>query len=266
MKASVQIVRVRCQMKTGLESSIEHKPSFWPFSSAKPRGSHRCSKRFFRTERPFSLAAGCSLNPDCAGPIAWTDGRKQPTKQRVEESRRRPNAACRRVRCGSDEVSDTSRSLDSENSASNPDTGSGHSRPETYGAPPWRDKRSLRLGHARTSQLTGQQEQENVRALHVVSSAESAWTNHLGKRHSEPCGFSFLSSFRSGRWKRVAGPRVCSIFSLGGFLCFPSFLDSFCFTLSPPCAGTVPVHYKLVQVPISTSTNHSVVVNTGTGL
>lgn len=48
--------RVRCQMKTGLESSIEHQTTFWPFSSAKPRGSHRCSKRFFRTERPFSLA------------------------------------------------------------------------------------------------------------------------------------------------------------------------------------------------------------------
>ena len=39
----------------------------------------------------------------------------------------------------------------------------------------------------------------------------------------EPCGFPFLSHFRSGCWKRVAEPRECSMFSLGGFLCFPLF-------------------------------------------
>lgn len=46
---------VRCQNEKLVIGQVEQ-PLSRPFSSAKPRGSHRTYQRFFKTERPFSLA------------------------------------------------------------------------------------------------------------------------------------------------------------------------------------------------------------------
>lgn len=156
--------------------------------------------------------------------------------------------------------------------ALNPDTGSGHSRPGTYGAPLWRAKRSLRLGHARHSHRTGQQETKNARALTgnekrfsdceiPLKVERTSLTNDRtvtsGHCHSEPCGFLLLSSFKSGCWKRIAEPRVCSVVSLGGFLSFPVFVAlCFKFGMARACAlwpvrfqySTSTNRYRLVQV------------------
>lgn len=252
MKPIVHLVRVRCRCENRLIVQVEHKPSFWPFSHAKPRtGSHRSYQRNLTTERPFSLAAGCSLK-----------GAARELKTSASVSSNVDMLMPQRL---------------SVNSTLNPDTGSGHSRLETCGAA---IRGVLRLGHARTSQLTGQQEQENVRALHGVPSGLPEMTgckrscrnaNALSLRaahHSEPCGFSFLSSFRSGCWKRIAGPGVCSVVSLGGFLSFPVFLDSFCFAfvLTCACAALVQYKYSTGSSTVQPYQYQSIVVNTGTAL
>lgn len=53
--AHANLSRSDAGVKTSKSVDLNCKSSFWPFSPAKPRGSHRLL-RFFTTERPFYLA------------------------------------------------------------------------------------------------------------------------------------------------------------------------------------------------------------------
>ena len=95
-----------------------------------------------------------------------------------------------------------------------------HANPEPVTGDRFTETRLARLwavlmsGHARKETLTGQQEMENVRAL-----------------NSEPCGFPFLSHFRSGGGKRIAAPRDMLHLFLGGLPLFSALSFRFNFAL-----------------------------------
>lgn len=136
-----------------------------------------------------------------------------------------------------------------------------HMSAETWRAPL---RRVLAIGHAETSKSTGQQVTENDRALNPSAAWRSIHAGSVadglapwwvlstvkppiaevafGPMDSEPCGFPFLSHSRSGGWKRIAAPRECSMFSLGGLLCsllFPFLLISPS-PASPPQPAPLP--------------------------
>lgn len=104
-------------------------------------------------------------------------------------------------------------------------------------------RRVLALGHARQATAhrpTGKVNDNPLTGIALVNALPedqpASWVRRVVKSlarvttrlatvqyHSEDCGFPFLSHFRSGCWKRIAEPRECSMFSLGGFLCFLLF-------------------------------------------
>lgn|SRR6185369_13888281 len=103
----------------------------------------------------------------------------------------------------------------------------------------------LLVGHARTSQLTGQQETANVMALN----ADVACPNVLNgpavagyvtrRQHPEPCGLPFLSFLGAVAGNVLQNHRECSGLCLGGLLCWLSFL--FGFVLRSSSTLAVPV-------------------------
>ena len=117
-----------------------------------------------------------------------------------------------------------------------------HANPEPVTGDRFTETRLARLwavlmsGHARKETLTGQQEMENVRALNatILNCGEPVATEAYPMqewRHSEPCGFPFLSHFRSGGGKRIAAPRDMLHLFLGGLPLFSALSFRFNFAL-----------------------------------
>ena len=218
-------VRVRCQTENWPIVQVERILSR-PFSSAKPRGSHRSNRRFFRTERPFALAA---LN---------LPGGKQSA---LGQNRYRRLAARWHAR-----TSQLTGQQETENVRALTDTK--HKRPKRLTIASVGVERKVRPRSSRGQIHHSSLDAAMRHRILEISGSRTAWKPRDNRRcHSEPCGFLFLSLFRSGCWKRIAGPQGMLQSLLGGIALFSLFLDFFCFAFVLSCAGAVPVHYKPVR-------------------
>ena len=103
-------------VKTGLRFESDVSPLF----GCSGAHSGNVPQNVFHPGRPFSFALPnrttvCSLNPDCACQFIWQTVESSLLSSEYKTVKRRLNAAAPTGGCGSDEVVDISRSLDSEN-------------------------------------------------------------------------------------------------------------------------------------------------------
>ncbi len=136
---------------------------------------------------------------------------------------------------------------------SNRETASCHTVAGTCAGRPW--ALDLRPGAREDLPTHRPNETVNVRALEATSSdvfgategcvSQTPLNRESLNVASSALRFAFSFPLRSGCWKRIAGPRECSTFSLGGFLCL-SFSVSVLFCVR---SALSPARFQYSTIP-----------------